>query len=177
MLKLSIRSTVLSILGMLLLATSSASAVETFKTSFHGVGVQLWFEVEDFDERSPVDDDSVFELSDEPGAFGRSIVGHDPSPDGSGFIRYTFNISEAGGAGGTWQKDIGYTLSGCWSMMWPAKSQACSFVEISPAAWASLIPSSSSPTNGPGVNLKCSINSFPLISRWAASGIAGWKPA
>ena len=102
MLKLSIRSTVLSILGMLLLATSSASAVETFKTSFHGVGVQLWFEVEDFDERSPVDDDSVFELSDEPGAFGRSIVGHDPSPDGSGFIRYTFNISEAGGAGGTW---------------------------------------------------------------------------
>jgi len=102
MFKLSIRSTVLSILGMLLLATSSASAVETFKTSFHGVGVQLWFEVEHFDERSPVDDDSVFELNDEPGAFGRSIIGHDPSPDGSGFIRYTFNISEAGGAGGTW---------------------------------------------------------------------------
>ena len=86
--------------SLLLLATSSVSAVETFRTSNIAGGRQLWFEVEDFDERDP-DDESSFALSDEPGAFGRSISSINGN-DGASMIRYTFDISKAGGAGGTW---------------------------------------------------------------------------
>ncbi|MHC4510866.1 MAG: hypothetical protein ACYTAO_18240, partial [Planctomycetota bacterium] len=50
-----------------LLLTMPAYAVETIKVSNYGAGVQLWFEVEDFDERDPADESS-FALSDEPGA-------------------------------------------------------------------------------------------------------------
>ena len=76
--------------SLLLLATSSVSAVETFKTSNIAGGHQLWFEVEDFDERDP-DDESSFALSDEPGAFGRSISSINGN-DGASMIRYTFDI-------------------------------------------------------------------------------------
>jgi len=75
-------------------------AVETFKVSDYGSGTQIWFEVEHFDERNP-DDDSSFALSDEPGAYDRSI--NSLSGDaGATMIRYTFNIGAAGGKGGTW---------------------------------------------------------------------------
>jgi hypothetical protein len=74
--------------------------VETFKVSNYGGGTQIWFEVEHFDERNP-DNDSSFALSDEPGAYGRSI--NSLSGDaGATMIRYTFNIGAAGGKGGTW---------------------------------------------------------------------------
>ncbi|MHC4594987.1 MAG: discoidin domain-containing protein [Planctomycetota bacterium] len=75
-------------------------AVEIFKTSTYGGGHQIWFEVEDFDERDPPDDSS-FALSDEPGAFGRSISSISGS-DGASMIIYTFDVSLAGGKGGTW---------------------------------------------------------------------------
>ena len=56
--------------SLLLLATSSVSAVEIFKTSNIAGGHQIWFEVEDFDERDPADDSS-FAVVDEAGAFWR----------------------------------------------------------------------------------------------------------
>ncbi|MFQ6035968.1 MAG: LamG-like jellyroll fold domain-containing protein [Sedimentisphaerales bacterium] len=84
----------------LLLITMPVYAVKSFKVSTYGAGHQIWFEVEDFDERDP-DDDSSFALSDEPGAFGRSISSVSGS-DGASMISYTFDISKAGGKGGTW---------------------------------------------------------------------------
>ena len=101
MLKHLFRPTVLGIFGLLLLATSSVSAVEIFKISNYGGASQIWFEVEDYDERNP-DDDRNFALSDEPGAFGRSINSLDVGGDGAAYVRYTFDISKAGGSGGTW---------------------------------------------------------------------------
>ncbi|MFQ6035524.1 MAG: hypothetical protein ACE5NM_06715, partial [Sedimentisphaerales bacterium] len=96
----SSKQILLSIFVALLLMTMPVYAVENFKISNYGGAHQIWFEVEDFDERNP-DDDSSFALSDQPGAYGRSInsVG---SADGASMIRYTFDISKAGGKGGTW---------------------------------------------------------------------------
>ena len=90
----------LGIFVALLLITMPVNAVENSKISNYGGGHQIWFEVEDFDQRDP-DDDSSFALGNEAGAFGQSIssVG---STDGASMIRYTFNIGSAGGAGGTW---------------------------------------------------------------------------
>jgi hypothetical protein len=90
----------LGIFVALLLITMPVYAVENFKISSYAGAHQIWFEVEDFDERDP-DDDSSFALSDEPGAFGRSINSVSGS-DGASMIRYTFDISKAGGRGGTW---------------------------------------------------------------------------
>ncbi|NQV34944.1 MAG: discoidin domain-containing protein, partial [Phycisphaeraceae bacterium] len=90
----------LGIVVLAMLTTSPVWAVQNYKTSSYGGAHQIWFEAEDFDERDPADDSS-FALSDEPGAFGRSINSVNSS-DGNGMIRYTFDISKAGGAGGTW---------------------------------------------------------------------------
>jgi hypothetical protein len=84
----------------LLLMTAPVYAVGKFKISNYGAGSQIWFEAEDFDERDP-DDESSFALSDQPGAFGRSINSANGN-DGESMIRYTFDISKAGGAGGNW---------------------------------------------------------------------------
>ncbi|MHC4593378.1 MAG: hypothetical protein ACYS9C_01125 [Planctomycetota bacterium] len=97
----SSKQILLSIFVALLLMATPGYAVEIFKTSNYGGGHQIWFEVEDFDEREP-DDDSRFALSDEAGAFGRSINSLDTGGDASGYVRYTFDISKAGGRGGTW---------------------------------------------------------------------------
>jgi hypothetical protein len=85
---------------MTLLAIPPAGAVENFKTSSYGAGHQIWFEAEDFDERDPADDSS-FALSDEPGAYGRSITCMGGTRGGN-MMRYTFDISKTGGSGGTW---------------------------------------------------------------------------
>jgi len=90
----------LGIFIALFLMTMPVNGVENFKISEYGGGHQIWFEVEDFDERNPADDSS-FALSDEPGAFGRSINSLSGT-QGNSMIRYTFNISSAGGAGGNW---------------------------------------------------------------------------
>jgi hypothetical protein len=86
----------LSILAVLL-ATVPAGAVPTFKISTYGGGHQIWFEAEDFDERNPPTD-QFFPVVDHAGAFGKTV-----SRAGSeGMIRWTFDISAAGGKGGTW---------------------------------------------------------------------------
>ncbi|MHC4192516.1 MAG: discoidin domain-containing protein, partial [Planctomycetota bacterium] len=68
------------------------------KTSNYGGANQLWFEVEDFDERDPPTD-QYYSVVDEPGAFGKAI---NRAGGRGGMIRWTFDISKAGGSGGTW---------------------------------------------------------------------------
>jgi len=99
---LSKSSTQLSVgvLIVLLLVAVPSFGVANFKVSEYGAGHQIWFEAEDFDQRDPADDSS-FALSDTTGAFGRTISCMNGT-DGAGMIRYTFNISPAGGSGGTW---------------------------------------------------------------------------
>jgi hypothetical protein len=83
-----------------LLLTVPVYAGKNYKISNYGKGHQIWFEAEDFDERDP-DTDAGFALSDEPGAFGRSIT-NTSGTDGAYLLRYDFDISDAGGKGGTW---------------------------------------------------------------------------
>jgi len=80
-----------------LLITMPVYAVKNFKVSNYGGAHQIWFEVEDFDERNPTTDDFV-RIVDAADAFGKAIN----RGGGSGMIRWTFDISKAGGKGGTW---------------------------------------------------------------------------
>ncbi|UCD51749.1 MAG: discoidin domain-containing protein, partial [Phycisphaerales bacterium] len=96
----SSRQCLLGIFIVSLFMAAPGYAVQSVKVSSYGAGHQIWFEAEDFDERDPADNSS-FALSDEPGAFGRSISSVNSS-DGNGMIRYTFDISLAGGSGGSW---------------------------------------------------------------------------
>ena len=87
-------------LAVVLLITAPVCALETFKVSNYGGAHQIWFEAEDFDERDPANDSS-FAVVDEPDAFGQAISSLSGT-DGASMIRYTFDISKAGGKGGTW---------------------------------------------------------------------------
>ncbi|KPK42892.1 MAG: hypothetical protein AMJ65_07075, partial [Phycisphaerae bacterium SG8_4] len=80
-----------------LLVTTPVYAVKNFKISGYGGGHQIWFEAEDFDQRDPATD-QYYTVVDEAGAFGQAIQ----RDNGPGMIRYTFDISKAGGIGGTW---------------------------------------------------------------------------
>jgi hypothetical protein len=93
----SSKQIILGIFVALLLITMPVYAVENFKISNYGGSNQIWFEVEDFDERIPTTDDFCKVVS-EAGAFGQAIN----RGGSSGMIRWTFDISKAGGKGGTW---------------------------------------------------------------------------
>ncbi len=80
-----------------LLLTTPIYAVKNFKISSYGGAHQIWFEAEDFDERDPATE-QYYTLVDEVGAFGQAIQ----RDNGPGMIRWTFDISKASGAGGTW---------------------------------------------------------------------------
>ncbi|MBA7525384.1 hypothetical protein ES705_17535 [subsurface metagenome] len=77
---------------------SPVHAVENFKISSYGGAHQIWFEAEDFDERNPATDE-YYPVVDEAGAFGQAIT---RAGGAGGMIRWTFDISAAGGKGGTW---------------------------------------------------------------------------
>ncbi len=82
-----------------LLIPAALWAVEEFKVSEYGDGVQIWFEAEAFDERSPsgnyklADAEGVFKPD---GAFGDEVV---TNAGGQGWLLYRFDISRAGGEG------------------------------------------------------------------------------
>jgi len=82
----------------LLLVGMPAYAVKNFKVSTYGGGHQIWFEAEDFDERNPPTDE-FYPVVDKAGAFGKAIT---RAGAGGGMIRWAFDISKAGGNGGTW---------------------------------------------------------------------------
>ena len=85
------------LLASLLLA-KPVQAVKNMKISGYGGGHQIWFEAEDFDERNP-ESGQYFPVVDEAGAFGQAVS---RAGGVGGMIRWTFDISTAGGTGGTW---------------------------------------------------------------------------
>jgi hypothetical protein len=90
----SAKQILLSIFVALLIAMP-AYAVKNFKISNFGGAHQIWFEAEDFDELDPSD---FCQVVDEAGAFGKAVT----RGGGNGMVRWTFDISAAGGKGGTW---------------------------------------------------------------------------
>ena len=94
----SFKQILLCIFVALLLITMPVYAVKNYKFSNYGGGHQIWFEAEDYDERDP-DTDEYFPVVDEFGAFGKAIT---RTGVAGGMIRWTFDISKAGGKGGTW---------------------------------------------------------------------------
>jgi hypothetical protein len=75
-----------------------AHAVKNFKISNFGNAHQIWFEAEDYDERNP-DTNAYYPVVDAAGASGKAIT---RTGSAGGMIRWTFDISAAGGKGGTW---------------------------------------------------------------------------
>jgi hypothetical protein len=92
------KQTLFCICLALLLVTMPAYAVKNFKVSGFGGGHQIWFETEDYDERNP-DTDEFYPVVDADGAFGKAI---NRAGAGGGMIRWTFDISKAGGKAGSW---------------------------------------------------------------------------
>jgi hypothetical protein len=80
-----------------------ALAVEKFKVSSNGAGQQIWFEAEDFDERSKNENYKLGEkekaVKPLPGAFGDIVT----NTGGQGWLLYKFDISRAGGKAGKWR--------------------------------------------------------------------------
>jgi len=75
-------------------------AVDEFKISANGAGVQIWFEAENYDVRDP-DTDEFYLVAPAPpaGVFGDAMTRvNEPG----GMISWTFDISQAGGTGGSW---------------------------------------------------------------------------
>jgi hypothetical protein len=90
----------LSIFFALLLATTSVYAVGNARVSSLGGGHQIWFEVEDYDVRDPDTDEFYLVAPSSPaGVFGESMT---RAGGEGGMISWTFDISAAGGSGGTW---------------------------------------------------------------------------
>jgi len=94
----SFKQTSIGIFVALLLITMPVYAVENYKISNYGGGHQIWFEAEDYDERNP-DTDQYYQVVDVVDAFGQAIT---RAGGAGGMIRWTFDISAAGGRGGTW---------------------------------------------------------------------------
>lgn len=88
----------LGVLFASLMLASPVHAVENFKISSYGGGHQIWFEAEEFDERNP-EGDQYYPVVDQAGAFGQAVG---RAGGAGGMIRWTFDISEAGGTSGTW---------------------------------------------------------------------------
>ena len=93
------------ILAFAVLVSGVAQAIEKFKVSELGGGVQIWFEAEAFDERNP-EGDRFFKVTGEgnapdtpDGAFGEAVT---RAGGAGGMIRWTFDISRAGGGEGVW---------------------------------------------------------------------------
>lgn len=93
------------ILTFILIAMTAAPAlaVKEFKVSKYGKGVQVWFEAEHFDERSPNENYKLGKgenaLKPADGAFGDIVT----NAGGMGWLLYRFDISRAGGKAGKWR--------------------------------------------------------------------------
>jgi hypothetical protein len=81
-----------------LLLTVPVPAGQNYKISNFGNAHQIWFEAEDYDERNP-DTDQYYLVVDQAGASGKAI---NRTNSAGGMIRWTFDISAAGGKAGTW---------------------------------------------------------------------------
>jgi len=88
----------LGIFIALFFITTPVYAVTNYKISNYGGGHQIWFEVEDYDERNP-DTEDYYAVVDVADAFGQAIT---RAGGAGGMISWTFDIGAAGGTGGTW---------------------------------------------------------------------------
>ncbi len=94
------------VLVVLILPPGLVMAVEEFRVSEYGGGVQIWFQVEAFDERNPAGG-QYFKVTGEPGApkapdgaFGEAMT---RAGGAGGMIRWTFDISRTEwGEAGVW---------------------------------------------------------------------------
>jgi len=94
------------VVAILISVPSIVWAVEEFRVSEYGAGVQIWFEAEAFDERNP-EGTRYFQVTGEPGvaakapkdAFGEAVTRTDIA---GGMIRWDFDISYTEGNEGTW---------------------------------------------------------------------------
>ena len=83
---------------MLLLVVMPTYAVEVYKVSQNAGGHQIWFEAEAFDERNP-DNEDHYVVVNQGDANGQAI---NRAAGSGGYVKYTFDISQAGGVAGTW---------------------------------------------------------------------------
>lgn len=88
---------------MMLSISVTLWAIDEFRVSEYGDGVQIWFEAEAFDERSPNENyklgDAEGVLDPADGAFGDIVT----NAGGDGWLLYRFDISRAGGEAGLWR--------------------------------------------------------------------------
>jgi len=92
---------VFSILALVILISIPGTAwAVSAKVSSFGGGHQIWFEAEDYDLRDP-DTDEFYLVAPSPpaGAFGQAMTRAGAE---GGMIGWIFDISAAGGTGGTW---------------------------------------------------------------------------
>ncbi|MCP4262187.1 MAG: discoidin domain-containing protein [Planctomycetes bacterium] len=94
----SVKHITLGLLVAPLLLATTVHAVENFKISSYEGGHQIWFEAEEFDERNP-EGDQYYLVVDQADAFSQVVT---RAGGAGGMIRWTFDISTAGGTGGTW---------------------------------------------------------------------------
>ncbi len=80
-----------------LFLTTPVGAV-VVKISNFGNAHQIWFEAEAYDQRDP-DTEAYFKVVDQAGAFGQAVT---RTGGAGGMLRYTFDVAQAGGKGGTW---------------------------------------------------------------------------
>ena len=89
---------------LILVSVTPGFAIDgEIKVSKFGKGVQIWFEAEHFDERSPNENyklgDAENALKPIKGAFGDIVT----NAGGNGWILYRFDISVGGGKAGDWR--------------------------------------------------------------------------
>ncbi len=90
------------VIVFLSIATMPAHAVEIFKFSNYQGGHQIWFEVENFDQRIPDTNDDYI-LQNDPDAFGDAELNIINRAGGDGGrLTYNFNIGVGGGQAGAW---------------------------------------------------------------------------
>ena len=70
-----------------------------YRVSEFGNGNQIWFEANFYDERVP-DEDQFYQVVEKEGAFFNDAVTR--SNNTGGYLRFDFDLSTTGGAGGTW---------------------------------------------------------------------------
>ncbi|MFB3041094.1 MAG: hypothetical protein ACE1ZS_04705 [Candidatus Poribacteria bacterium] len=125
----------LTITFCFILAIAAPSfAVKEMRVSQHDGGHQVWFQAEDFDERSPNENyklgDAEGALKPIKGAFGDIVT----NTGGNGWLLYRFDISFAGGKGGDW-RFIGRIInpSNASDWLWILGADGDKIPEVAPA--------------------------------------------
>ena len=91
------------LLSLFVVSMPTYAVVNAYRVSAAGGANQIWFEAEDYDERAPDANDAGDEyylVVPHAGANGKAIT---RAGGNGGYIKWTFDVSAAGGAGGEWR--------------------------------------------------------------------------